>query len=138
VDLSGVRVLVVDDEADARELVRRVLEASNAIVITASSAAEGLELLRRERPHVLLSDIGMPEEDGYALLRKIRDLPPSEGGSIPAGALTAFARSEDRRRALMAGFQLHVPKPVEPTELLAVVANLAGGPRRSRSAQSSN
>ena len=138
VDLSGVRVLVVDDEPDALAIIKRVLEISSATVITASTAAEGFEALRNERPHVLLSDIGMPGEDGYSLLKRVRDLPPSEGGSTPAAALTAFARSEDRRRALMAGFQLHVPKPVEPPELLAVVANLADASRRNAPSQSSN
>ena len=138
IELSGVRVLVVDDEPDARALIKRVLEMSSATVITALTAAEGLEALRNERPHVLLSDIGMPGEDGYSLLKKVRELPPSEGGSIPAAALTAFARSEDRRRALLAGFQLHVPKPVEPPELLAVVANLADAARRNASSRSSN
>ena len=138
IELSGVRVLVVDDEPDARALIKRVLEMSSATVITASTAAEGLEALRSERPHVLLSDIGMPGEDGYSLLKKVRELPPSEGGSIPAAALTAFARSEDRRRALLAGFQLHVPKPVEPPELLAVVANLADAARRNAPSRSSN
>ena len=138
IDLSGVRVLVVDDEPDALALIKRVLEMNSATVITASTAAEGFEALRNGRPHVLLSDIGMPGEDGYSLLKRVRDLPPSEGGSTPAAALTAFARSEDRRRALMAGFQLHVPKPVEPPELLAVVANLADAARRNAPSQSSN
>jgi CheY-like chemotaxis protein len=138
IDLSEIRVLVVDDEPDARSLIKRVLEANNATVITASSAAEALEQIRRQPPHVLLTDIGMPGQDGYDLLRQVRDLPPAEGGSIPAGALTAFARSEDRRRALLEGFQLHVPKPVEPTELLAVVANLAGVGRRNKSSQGSH
>jgi CheY-like chemotaxis protein len=129
--LQGLKVLVVDDEADTRTLVKRVMESNKATVFTADSAAAGLEALRRERPQVLLCDIGMPGEDGYQLLEKIRALPESEGGSTPAVALTAFARSEDRRRALMAGFQLHVPKPVEPAELLAVVANLSGASRRA-------
>ena len=130
-DLAGVSVLVVDDEPDARDLIKRLLERSGASVTTASTAAEAIDALRRHRPHVLLSDIAMPGEDGFELLRKVRELPASEGGTIPAAAITAFARSEDRRRALMAGFQLHVPKPVEPAELLAVVSNLAGGPRKS-------
>jgi PAS domain S-box-containing protein len=130
VDLSGVKALVVDDEPDARALVKRVLEANKASVLTAASADEAMEVLDRERLDVLLSDIGMPDQDGYELLRRVRSLPASKGGTIPAVALTAFARSEDRRRALMAGFQLHVSKPVEPAELLAVVANLSGVVRR--------
>jgi PAS domain S-box-containing protein len=130
VDLSGVRALVVDDEADARALVKRVLESNRALVLTAASADEAIEVMQRESLDVLLSDIGMPEHDGYELLRRVRSLPASQGGAIPAVALTAFARSEDRRRALMAGFQLHVSKPVEPAELLAVVANLSGALQR--------
>jgi CheY-like chemotaxis protein len=126
-----VKALIVDDEADTRTLVKRVLESNRATVVTASSADEAIEVLVRERPHVLLSDIGMPGEDGYQLLKRVRALPASQGGSIPAAALTAFARSEDRRRALMAGFQLHVSKPLEPSELLAVVANLSAGARRN-------
>ncbi|RIK84143.1 MAG: hypothetical protein DCC67_05230 [Planctomycetota bacterium] len=124
--LAGVSVLVVDDESDARSLIRRTLEACEATVFVAASAAEAVETLRRERPRVLVSDIGMPEEDGYSLVHRIRKLPPDEGGATPAAALTAFARSEDRRRALLAGFQAHVAKPVEPAELVAVVASLAG------------
>ncbi len=131
VDLSGVKVLIVDDERDARELVKRVLEAAEATVFTASSAQEGFEALKREQPTVLLSDIGMPGEDGYALITKVRALPAEQGGNVSAGALTAFARSEDRRRALMAGFQMHIPKPIEAAELLAVVASLAGVAGRS-------
>jgi PAS domain S-box-containing protein len=130
-DLTGVKALIVDDEPDACALVQRLLEANHAIVVAAQSAAQALELLRKERPDVLLSDIGMPGEDGYQLLKKVRELPASEGGATPAVALTAFARSEDRRRALIAGFQLHVPKPVEPAELLTVVASLTGKGRKN-------
>ena len=83
-------------------------------------------MLVRERPTVLLSDIGMPHQDGYELIRSVRALPAKEGGLIPAAALTAFARSEDRTRALLAGFQSHLAKPIEPSELVAVVASLAG------------
>jgi CheY-like chemotaxis protein len=126
IDLSGVKVLVVDDEADARVLIRRVLEQCGATVVEAESAEDGVELLKRERPQVLLSDIGMPDRDGYHLLQQTRELPEAQGGRTPAVALTAFARSEDRRRALLSGFQMHVPKPVEPAELIAVVASLAG------------
>jgi CheY-like chemotaxis protein/two-component sensor histidine kinase len=125
VNLSDVKVLVVDDEVDARALVKRLLETNQATVLTAASAAEAVEVLTRERPHLLVTDIGMPGTDGYQLLQQVRALPAGAGGDIPAVALTAFARSEDRRRALLAGFQLHVSKPVEPAELLAVVANVA-------------
>ena len=91
----------------------------------ASSAGEGLELVARERPDMIVSDIGMPGEDGYEFIRKVRALPGEEGGRTPAAALTAFARAEDRTRALRAGYQTHVAKPVEPFELTAVVASLA-------------
>jgi PAS domain S-box-containing protein len=124
--LGGVRVLVADDEADPRELLRTVLEQHGAEVIAAGSAAEALALLQRERPDVLISDIAMPDSDGYALIRKVRGLVPERGGRIPAVALTAHARTQDRTRALEAGFQLHVPKPVEAAELVAVVASLLG------------
>lgn len=132
-DLSGFCVLVVDDEADARQLIEHLLVKCKAAVITAGSAAEGLDAVKRHRPDMILSDIGMPKEDGYEFLAKLRRLPNAEGGDIPAVALTAFARSEDRRRALMAGFQMHLPKPVEPAELLAVVSNIYNATRRARS-----
>jgi CheY-like chemotaxis protein len=122
--LRGVRVLVVEDEPDARALVRRVLRECEADVTTAASAAEALELLRESRPHVLVSDVGMPGEDGYELIRKLRAMGDGFAG-LPAVALTAYARPEDRERALRAGFQVHVPKPVEPGELVATVAGLA-------------
>jgi PAS domain S-box-containing protein len=123
--LDGVSVLVVDDEPDARHLIRRVLEACGARVIVASTADEGLAAVRAERPDMIVSDIGMPDEDGYDFIRKVRALPAAHGGRTPAAALTAFARAEDRTRALRAGYQTHVAKPVEPTELTAVVASLA-------------
>jgi len=122
--LNGVKVLVVDDEPDARELIRLVLEGCDAEVITAASAQEALEVLKRERPDVLVSDIGMPQSDGYQLIRKVRTLDPKTGGMIPAVALTAYARAEDRKRALLSGYQMHISKPVEPSELIAVVASL--------------
>ena len=126
--LAGIKVLVVDDEADARRLLLRVLEGCGAQVLLAASAQEGLDTLRRERPDMLISDIGMPGEDGYDFIRRVRELPADQGGRTPAAALTAFARSEDRTRALRAGYQTHVAKPVEPTELSAVVASLAMRP----------
>ncbi len=123
--LDGITVLVIDDEPDARDLLQRILEECGARVLLAESAAEGIEIVRRERPDMLVSDIGMPGEDGYELIRKVRALKPDEGGRTPAAALTAFARAEDRTRALRAGYQTHVAKPIEPTELTAVVASLA-------------
>ncbi|SEK28297.1 PAS domain S-box-containing protein [Stigmatella aurantiaca] len=125
-DLEGLLVLVVDDEPDARELLTVVLENCRAQVITAASAWEGLERLQRSRPQVVISDIGMPGEDGYSFMRRLRALPVERGGQTPAIALTAFARMEDRTRALLAGFQMHVPKPVEPAELVLVLASLTG------------
>jgi PAS domain S-box-containing protein len=124
--LSGIRVLVVDDEPDARDLVATVLEHQGAEVKTAESAAEALGLVERLRPDVLLSDIEMPGESGYALIHNVRKLPAERGGRVPAAALTAYARLEDRTRALRAGFQMHVPKPLNPTELATIVASLAG------------
>lgn len=124
--LTGVRVLVVDDEADACELLQTILNQYGAKVRVAGSMREALEVFRQWRPDVLVSDIGMPGEDGYELIRQIRALPSSEGGGVPAAALTAYARSEDRLKALISGFQMHIAKPVEPAELVTVVASLAG------------
>ena len=125
-DLSGIKVLVVDDEVDACELIKRVLTDCDAELFTACTASEALLLVARERPHVLVSDIGMPDVDGYELLSRVRALGPGGGGTVPAIALTAFARSEDRTRALRAGFLVHLSKPVEPSELIATVATIAG------------
>jgi CheY-like chemotaxis protein/anti-sigma regulatory factor (Ser/Thr protein kinase) len=125
-ELAGLRVLVVDDHGDARDLIQRVLEDCGAEVLTASGAVEALDLLQDHRPDVLVSDIGMPDVDGYELLRRVRALGPANGGRVPAIALTAFARSEDRTRALRAGFLVHVSKPVDPSELVATVASVAG------------
>jgi PAS domain S-box-containing protein len=125
-DLSGVNILVVDDEPDARALLARLLTGCNAIVRTAAFADEAFALVRAEIPDVLISDIGMPGEDGYSLIRRVRALAASEGGNVPALALTAYARAEDRMKAVLAGFQMHVAKPVEGAELLAMVASLAG------------
>jgi PAS domain S-box-containing protein len=123
-DLHGVKVLVVDDEADARLLVERVLTQCSAEVRLAGSAEEGLSLLREFRPQVLISDIGMPHTDGYEFIRSVRQLSTDEGGKTPAIALTAFARSEDRVNALLAGYQVHVVKPIEPQELAVTVHSL--------------
>ena len=122
--LQGLTVLVVDDEPDALNLLKRVLGDCGALVLVAKSARAGLEMLQREKPDILMSDIGMPDEDGYTLIRKVRALKPKQGGKIPAAAVSAFARPEDRTRALSAGYQMHVAKPVDPTELTAVVASL--------------
>ena len=125
-DLAGIKVLVVDDQPDARDLIKRVLSECNAEVLTASAADEVVRLVELERPDVLVSDIGMPGVDGYALLKMVRALGHARGGGLPAVALTAFARSEDRTRALRAGFLVHVSKPVEPAELVATVASVVG------------
>ena len=125
-DLHGVRVLIVDDEADTRELFASVLEQHLIEVAAVSSVAEALDMLKRWTPDVLVSDLGMPIETGYDLIRKLRLLTPDEGGAIPAVALSAHAQAEDARQALAAGFQLHVAKPVEPVALALAVARLAG------------
>jgi CheY-like chemotaxis protein len=122
--LDGLRVLVVDDERDTRELLKVVLGHCGADVTTVASVQEALEAIKTMRPEILISDIGMAGEDGYDLIRKVRALPAEQGGKVPAIALTAYARAEDRLRALRAGYQMHVPKPVELTELVAVVASL--------------
>ncbi|MBH8565660.1 PAS domain S-box protein [Nostoc sp. CENA67] len=124
--LLGVRVLVVDDEADTREFTTTVLEQCQAVVQAVASVKEALEVISQWKPDVLVSDIGMPEEDGYSLIRKLRSQPPEQGGKIPAAALTAYARAEDRMRAIKEGYQLHLPKPIEPAELATVVASLVG------------
>jgi PAS domain S-box-containing protein len=125
-ELEGLHVLVVDDEDDGRTLVSAVLESCGAKVTAANSVAAGLKAVRALLPDVLLSDLGMPGEDGYSLIKQVRALPAEQGGLIPAAALTAYARVEDRMRVLRAGFQIHLPKPIEPAELIAVVANLSG------------
>ena len=125
-DLVGIKVLVVDDHLDARELVRRVLADCGAQVLIAATPEEALSAVESERPDVLVSDIGMPDMDGLELLRKVRALGTECGGGVPAIALTAFARSEDRMRALRGGFLAHVSKPVELSELVATVASVAG------------
>jgi PAS domain S-box-containing protein len=123
--LEGMKVLVVDDETDTRDLLKAVLSQCGAEVVTAGSSREALELLPRVKPDVLVSDIGMPGEDGYELIKRVRALPAESGGRTPAVALTAYARSEDRLRVLRSGYQMHVPKPVEMAELVTILANLA-------------
>jgi len=125
-ELEGLKILVVDDETDGRTLVKTVLEQCGAEVTAVDSAHAGLREIQTGKFDVLLSDIGMPGEDGYSLIKKIRTLPPDKGGQIPAAALTAYVAVEDRMRVLRSGFQIHVPKPIETSELVVVVANLAG------------
>jgi CheY-like chemotaxis protein/nitrogen-specific signal transduction histidine kinase len=124
--LNGLRILIVEDESDAREFVQRVLEERGALVRAAATGAEALEIFPADRPDVLVSDIGLPEMDGYELIRRIRTRRSAEGGTVPAIALTAFAGAEDKTRALRAGYQAHVAKPIEPSELVAVVASFGG------------
>jgi CheY-like chemotaxis protein/anti-sigma regulatory factor (Ser/Thr protein kinase) len=129
VRLAGVRVLVVEDEADTRDLLAAALGHSGAEVDPAASAEEAMAALRRHRPDVLICDIGMPGEDGFALLARVRALAAEDGGLVPAIALTAYARSDDRRRVLAAGYQVHLSKPVDPDQLISAVARMAGRPR---------
>ena len=124
--LAGLEVLVVDDEPDARELIALVLGSYGANVRTVGSAKEAISALADQLADVLISDIGLPNEDGYSLISRVRSLPVERGGKVPAGALTAYASTEDHRRALAAGFQAHLTKPVEPSDLALLVANLAG------------
>ncbi len=124
--LAGVRVVVVEDEADTRELLALALQQCGAEVAAFGSVPEALASFELAVPDVLLSDIGVPGEDGYSLIRKVRALEPALGGNVPAAALTAYARAEDRLRALDAGYQTHLAKPVDPAELIATVARLAG------------
>ena len=125
-NLSGLRVLIVDDEADARELMRMVLRSSGADVRAATDAEEAFEQVEQWQPDILVSDIGLPGDDGYALIQKIRAREAQRGRSIPALAVSAHARSEDRTRALAAGFQMHVAKPLEPADFVAAIAHLLG------------
>jgi CheY-like chemotaxis protein len=131
--LNGLRVLVVDDHVDTLELVTIILGEYGTEVITAASATEALEAITQGargaiaplKPNILISDIAMPGVDGYSLIRKVRTLSSEQGGQIPAIALTAYASEDERTRILDAGFQMHISKPVEPSELVAIVAKLA-------------
>jgi PAS domain S-box-containing protein len=125
-DLSGVDALVVDDDRDARELIKRILNDCGATVRIAASARDAIDLFTEAPPQLLISDLGMPEVDGFELLDWVRRLPRAQGSQVPAIALTAFARSEDRLRALESGFSAHISKPVEPSELIATVASVVG------------
>jgi signal transduction histidine kinase/ActR/RegA family two-component response regulator len=135
--LDGIRALVVDDDPDARDLVATLLRQFGAQVTTASCASEAFDCVKTSepsaRPEILVSDIGMPEEDGYSLIESVRRLSKEEGGSIPAIALTAYGRASDRIRALSAGFQTHMPKPVEPAELVMVIYSLIRNQERGKS-----
>lgn len=123
-DFNGLKVLLVDDERDTRELIAFILEQSGAVVIQSGSAMEALRIMPQFQPNLLLSDIGMPEVDGYMLIRKIRAMSPELGGKIPAIALTAYAGEVDYQQAIAAGFGQHITKPVEPAKLLRAIANL--------------
>jgi signal transduction histidine kinase/ActR/RegA family two-component response regulator len=125
-DLTGLRVVVIDDAPDALEVLAVILRRAKADVTTAPSAHDGRRAIQEFRPDLVISDIAMPDEDGYAFIRSLRALPPDRGGVTPAIALTAYAREEDRARALAAGFQAHMSKPVEPDELIDLVARVAG------------
>jgi signal transduction histidine kinase/CheY-like chemotaxis protein len=131
-ELDGLRVLVVDDEKDARQLVQVVLEDCGCRVTLAAGVDAALESLTLEVPDVIVSDIGMPEKDGYDLIREVRALPRAKGGDVPAAALTAYARDEDRLKMLAAGYSMHLAKPIDPQELVVVVASLTRFASRSR------
>ena len=126
-ELAGVHVLVVDDDDDSRDMLAMVFQRYGASVEQASSAAAAFAALKRRRPDLLVSDIGMPEEDGYSLIRRIRDADRATGAFLPAIALTGFATAEDGSRALASGFQLHIAKPIDPAELLMLVSSLLQG-----------
>ena len=136
--LDGLQVLLVDDEADARDLIKTVLQQCGAEVTAVASTGEALKAVDRLKLDVLVSDIGMPGEDGYTLIRKLRGLEAAQGGSMPAVALTAYARVEDRTHVLAAGFQMHVAKPVNSAELVTVIASVAGWAGRAESAKPSS
>jgi CheY-like chemotaxis protein len=122
--LRGMRLLVVDDDADNREMLAMTLEQCGARVATAGSAAEAMRILEEERPQVLISDIGLPDEDGFSLMRKIRALPTSRGGDIPAIALTGHGAEDDRAQTRGAGFNAHLTKPVAPEEMLEAILRI--------------
>jgi CheY-like chemotaxis protein len=125
--LDGLAVLIVDDDDESRSVVAEHLQNHHARVLTAASVSEALSVLERQRVDVLLADVAMPGEDGYSLMRKLRSLPQEHSQRIPAAALTAFARDEDRRDALAAGFQMHLTKPIDAGSLVSAVAALGLG-----------
>ena len=122
--MQDVEVLVVEDQPDARELIRLVLQHQGAKIVEASSAREGLEIIKESTPDILISDIGMPDENGYSFIKKVRSLPKEKGGNIPALALTAYTKEEDKQKAIAAGFQMHMGKPLDITELVKAVVQL--------------
>ncbi|HAX76546.1 MAG TPA: ATPase, partial [Cyanobacteria bacterium UBA11372] len=124
--LDRVQVLVVEDNTDTRDFIVMVLEQFGAQVTAAACVREAMKCLQSYSPHVLVSDIGMPDQDGYSLIRQVRDLEQQRGENIPALALTAYAAEQDQKQALDAGFQMHLAKPIDPAELVTVVAELAG------------
>jgi hypothetical protein len=124
--LDGLRILLVDDEPEARQIISTVLTRTGADVKTCNSAREALTKLVEWGPDVLLSDIAMPDEDGYSFIKKVRALPRAKGGEIPAAALTAYARDEDRRLALASGYQMHIAKPISSSQLVLMISTLAG------------
>ena len=124
-DLDGVRILLVEDEKDSRDLIAEILRGAGGDVKAVASAREAMAEIPVYRPEILISDIGMPDEDGYSLIRRIRDRSPEEGGLIPAIAVSAYAREEDRIRSLSAGYQMHLAKPFEPLDLTAAIERLA-------------
>jgi CheY-like chemotaxis protein len=130
--LKDLRILVVEDDIDTRDLIAAVLVQHGAEVMTADSSASALREVKRVHPDLIISDIGMTGENGYEFISKVRALDPEAGGRIPAIALTAYAAVGDRRRALLAGFQMHLPKPVEPDDLLAMVLSLTFKPAAGR------
>jgi CheY-like chemotaxis protein len=128
---AGLKVLVIDDELDARELIKRILIRCNTDVAVAANATEGLEILKRERPDLIISDIGMPGKNGYQFMLEVRKLPMEDGGRTPAIALTAFARPDDAAMALNVGYQKHLSKPVNARELIDIIADLIGQRRET-------
>jgi len=123
-DLAGIRALVVDDDADGRDLLQLAFEQEGGEVRTVGTARRALEILKQWRPHVLVSDIALPGEDGYHLLRRVRELPAEEGGTTPAIALSGYTSPEDRICVMEAGFQVHVAKPVEPSRMVQIIRQL--------------
>jgi CheY-like chemotaxis protein len=124
--LAGLRIVVADDQDDSRDLIEFLLRRQGAVVTGAASAAEAFAAVRRHPPDVLLSDVEMPDENGYAFIGRVRALSPEEGGTVPAVAMTAHGSREDRDRALAAGFQRHLPKPFQPADLFALIGDLSG------------
>jgi CheY-like chemotaxis protein len=127
-NLSGFRVLVVDDDADNCDVLAAILEHNGAHVVTAQSAADALSVFEKECPHILISDIGLPDEDGFALLRKVRLLPASRGGNVPAIALTGYSQLDDRYTSTSHGFQAQLIKPIAIESMLATVSRVLARP----------